>query len=703
MNQFVYRISIPARSPVGIRACYGKRWGRLRVAQGLFGTWVRLRKAGTASLRVGVIGVGVMGSNHARVLSELPGVKLVGVADPDRKRCEHVARTLGCAAFADAEALDAPRRRCRHDRGAHATASRHRASTAPRAASTCWSKSRSPRRSRRAAPSLPRRAAPASRLMVGHVERFNPAVQSIKRAIKDQDILSIAITRVGPFPPRMSNVGVVIDLAVHDIDLIRWFTDSEIVEIQPQTSSAVAEREDIALLQFRTASGVLAHINTNWLTPFKARTIHIATRDKYLIGDLLTLQVTECFGFQPDGSYSMRHLSVGYAEPLRSELVAFVSAIRSGEPPRGDRRGRRRQPRNRHPLPRRAHGAATAPQRKGAAAGRRLNRSAGIDNGRIRSDMNQHTRVDERPIPFIDVAAQRRRLGSAIDDAVARVLAHCQFIQGPEVRALEAELAAFCGAGTPSAAPAAPTHCCSSCMAWEIGPGDAVICPSFTFHATAEMVALCSARRRLFADVDAGHVQSRSGKLRARGRRRQSGWVSSRARSFRSICSACRPITTRLPPSPPRTACWCSTMRRRLSARAIVAASSARWPTATATSFFPAKPLGCYGDGGAVFTDDDALAARVKSIRLHGEGVDRYDAARIGITGRLDTIQAAVLIEKLKIFPDEIAARNRVARAMRRRLPTSRSCRASAIESTSVWAQYTIRLKPGGAMHLRRR
>jgi UDP-N-acetylglucosamine 3-dehydrogenase len=170
-------------------------------------------------------------------------------------------------------------------------------------------------------------------LMVGHVERFNPAVQSIKRAIKDQDILSIAITRVGPFPPRMSNVGVVIDLAVHDIDLIRWFTESEIVEIQPQTSSAVAEREDIALLQFRTASGVLAHINTNWLTPFKARTVHVATRDKYLIGDLLTLQVTECFGFQPDGSYSMRHLSVGYAEPLRSEMQAFLAAIKSGEAP----------------------------------------------------------------------------------------------------------------------------------------------------------------------------------------------------------------------------------------------------------------------------------------------------------------------------------------------------------------------------------
>jgi UDP-N-acetylglucosamine 3-dehydrogenase len=288
--------------------------------------------AGDRALRVGVIGVGVMGSNHARVLSELPGVKLVGVADPDRKRCDQVAKTLGCASFADADALMAAGvdavtiaapTHLHHDiaiacakRGIHLLVEKPIASSVEES---------------RAVVAAARRAGVT--LMVGHVERFNPAVQSMKRAIKDQDILSIAITRVGPFPPRMSNVGVVIDLAVHDIDLIRWFTESEIVEVQPQTSSAVAEREDIALLQFRTASGVLAHINTNWLTPFKARTIHIATRDKYLIADLLTLQVTECFGFQPDGSYSMRHLSVGYAEPLRSELLAFVAAIRSGAPP----------------------------------------------------------------------------------------------------------------------------------------------------------------------------------------------------------------------------------------------------------------------------------------------------------------------------------------------------------------------------------
>lgn len=287
---------------------------------------------GNGILRVGVVGVGVMGSNHARVLSDIGGVELVGIADPDRKQQAFVADTLACTGFSDVDALldcgvdaitIAAPTHLHHDialkciaRGVHLLVEKPIASTVAEG---------------RAIVAAARRAGVT--LMVGHVERFNPAVESVKRAIKDQHILSIAITRVGPFPPRMSNVGVVIDLGVHDIDLIRWFTDSEIVEIQPQMSSAVAEREDIALLQFRTASGVLAHINTNWLTPFKARNIHIATRDKYLIADLLTLQVTECFGFQPDGSYSMRHLSVGYAEPLRAELVAFVDAIRCGEPP----------------------------------------------------------------------------------------------------------------------------------------------------------------------------------------------------------------------------------------------------------------------------------------------------------------------------------------------------------------------------------
>src|SRR4051812_9578538 len=283
-------------------------------------------------IRLGVIGVGIMGSNHARVLADLSGVKVVGIADPGASHRALLGQVIGCAVCDDADALldlkldavtiAAPTElhhqvalRCMA-RGVHVLVEKPIASNIEEG---------------RAIVAAAERAGVT--LMVGHVERFNPAVQAIKEAIKGEDILSISITRVGPFPPRMSNVGVVIDLAVHDIDLIRWFTDSEIIEVQPQIKSAVAEREDIALLQFRTASGVLAQINTNWLTPFKTRTVHIATRKKYLIADLLTRQVTECFGFQPDGSYSMRHLSVGHAEPLRSELLAFVKAIRAGEPP----------------------------------------------------------------------------------------------------------------------------------------------------------------------------------------------------------------------------------------------------------------------------------------------------------------------------------------------------------------------------------
>jgi predicted dehydrogenase len=283
-------------------------------------------------LRVGVVGVGIMGSNHARVLADLPGVRLGGIADPDRRQRDFVAGALGCAGHADVESLladgvdavtiAAPTHLHRDlaiaciNRGVHVLVEKPIASSVEEG---------------RAIIAAARRAGVA--LMIGHVERFNPAVEAIKDAIRGEDILSIAITRVGPFPPRMSNVGVVIDLAVHDIDLIRWFTDSEIVDVQPQVRSAVADREDIALLQFRTASGVLAHINTNWLTPFKARSVTVATKNKYITGDLLTRQVTECFGFQPDGSYSMRHLSVGHAEPLRAELQAFCGAIRGGSEP----------------------------------------------------------------------------------------------------------------------------------------------------------------------------------------------------------------------------------------------------------------------------------------------------------------------------------------------------------------------------------
>jgi UDP-N-acetylglucosamine 3-dehydrogenase len=284
------------------------------------------------AIRVGVIGAGVMGSNHARVLAGLPECSLVGVVDPleaHRKRANELAncRTFDSLdalldAGVDAVTIAAPTH-LHHEIALACLARRIHVLVEKPIASTVEEGREIVEAARHADVTL----------MVGHVERFNPAVAAIKQAISGEDILSIAITRVGPFPPRMSNVGVVIDLAVHDIDLIRWFTESDIVEVQPQLSSAVAEREDIALLQFRTESGVLAHINTNWLTPFKARNVTVATRGKYVMGDLLTRQVTECFGFKQDGSYSMRHLPVGHDEPLRAELIAFLKSVRTDTAP----------------------------------------------------------------------------------------------------------------------------------------------------------------------------------------------------------------------------------------------------------------------------------------------------------------------------------------------------------------------------------
>jgi len=307
--------------------------------------------------------------------------------------------------------------------------------------------------------------------------------------------------------------------------------------------------------------------------------------------------------------------------------------------------------------------------------------------------MNQHARVDDRPIPFIDVAAQRRRLGRAVDDAIARVLAHCQFVLGPEVRALEAELAAFCGARHVIACASGTDALLLALMAWDIGRGDAVICPNFTFCATAEMVALLGATP-VFADV-----QAETFNLDPESLRRAIATAKRLGLKPRAVI----PVDLfGLPADHDAIAGIAAEHGLAVlddAAQAFGAVYRGRklgaLATATATSFFPAKPLGCYGDGGAVFTDDDALAARIKSLRVHGESIDKYYAARIGITGRLDTIQAAVLLEKLKIFPDEIAARDRIAARYSAALADIATVPRVGNELTSVWAQYTIRLAPG--------
>jgi dTDP-4-amino-4,6-dideoxygalactose transaminase len=307
--------------------------------------------------------------------------------------------------------------------------------------------------------------------------------------------------------------------------------------------------------------------------------------------------------------------------------------------------------------------------------------------------MNQHARLDQAPIPFIDIAAQRRRLGSAVDEAVARVLAHCQFVMGPEVRSFEADLAAFCGARHAISCSSGTDALLLVLMAKGIGPGDAVFCPAFTFCATAEVVVLLGATP-VFVDVDAASFNLDVASLaRAIATAKRAGLKPKAVipvdlfgqpadhDAVRAIAEAERLFVL----DDAAQAFGATYKNRRLGTLGL----------ATATSFFPAKPLGCFGDGGAVLTDDDALAEILKSLRIHGQGADKYDNVRIGITGRLDTIQAAILIEKLKIFPEEIAARDRVAARYAAGLADVATLPQVAEGSTSVWAQYTIRLAPG--------
>ncbi|ARQ00725.1 DegT/DnrJ/EryC1/StrS family aminotransferase [Pseudorhodoplanes sinuspersici] len=307
--------------------------------------------------------------------------------------------------------------------------------------------------------------------------------------------------------------------------------------------------------------------------------------------------------------------------------------------------------------------------------------------------MNQHTRIDQRPIPFIDVVAQRRRLGSVIDEATTRVLNHCQFLMGPEVTAFEQQLAAFCGAKHALSCSSGTDALVMTLMAKNIGPGDAVFCPTFTFCATAESAALIGATP-VFVDVHADTFNIDVESLK-------SAINTAKAQGLKP--KAVIPVDLFGLPADHDAIAEIADAEKLFilddAAQGFGGTYKGRdigtLGHATATSFFPAKPLGCYGDGGAVLTDDDELLSILKSVRIHGQGADKYDNVRLGLTGRLDTIQAAVLIEKLKIFRDEIVTRNRVAQRYSKELKDIATVPVVPEDYESVWAQYTIRLAPG--------
>jgi len=294
-------------------------------------------------------------------------------------------------------------------------------------------------------------------------------------------------------------------------------------------------------------------------------------------------------------------------------------------------------------------------------------------------------------IPFIDLKAQQARIREKLDTAIADVLEQGQYIMGPQVRELESQLAAFCGA----------KHCLTcangtdalqlALLALGVGEGDAVLVPSFTFAATAEVVPGLGATP-VFVDIDpATYTMAPQSLSRAIAHAREIGLNP----------AAVIPVDLfGLPANYP------AILDIAESEGLVVIGDSAQgfgarignrmtgtFGAITTTSFFPAKPLGCYGDGGALFTDDDDLAAILDSLRVHGKGSEKYDNVRIGMNSRLDTLQAAILLEKFAIYPDEIDARQSVADRYTAALAGRVTIPRVPPGYRSVWAQYTIRLE----------
>jgi dTDP-4-amino-4,6-dideoxygalactose transaminase len=290
-------------------------------------------------------------------------------------------------------------------------------------------------------------------------------------------------------------------------------------------------------------------------------------------------------------------------------------------------------------------------------------------------------------VEFVDLGAQQRRLGGRIDAAIGRVLAHRRFIDGPEVAELEERLASYCGVGHALACSSGTDALVLALMALGVGPGDRVMVPSFTFAATAEVVALVGATP-FFVDVDPETFNIDPGSVRHAFSQPGDGPVV-----------GIIPVDLFGHPAPhgeideiaARHGAWVLTDAAQSFGASWHGRRSGSIGRLAASSFFPAKPLGCYGDGGAVFTDDPELADAIRSLRSHGAGSHRYEHVRIGMTGRLDTIQAAVLLEKLSIFDEELDARQAVADIYRSLLADVATVPTVRPGCRSAWAQYTCR------------
>lgn len=279
-------------------------------------------------LRAGVIGVGSMGENHARIYSRLPGVELVGVVDADYRKAALVAERFGTIAFQNLDHL--------LDSGIDLVsvavpASQHHKVVSSCARAGCHILLEKPLADNltHAEKIILECELNGVRLMVGHVERFNPVVEVVRESLEVDEVISIDIVRVGPRPPRIKDVGVIKDMGIHDIDLTRYLTGKEIVSLYALVAGG-GDREDVGILLFRLEGDILAHLSVNRITPFKVRRIQVASSNGYIEGDLLQWKVRQYRKGREGNGYVVSELPVALEEPLEREIKTFVNCIRGG-------------------------------------------------------------------------------------------------------------------------------------------------------------------------------------------------------------------------------------------------------------------------------------------------------------------------------------------------------------------------------------
>ena len=297
-------------------------------------------------------------------------------------------------------------------------------------------------------------------------------------------------------------------------------------------------------------------------------------------------------------------------------------------------------------------------------------------------------------MPFIDLAAQQKRLRGEIEARLNAVLDHGGYIMGAEVAELEAAFCDRLGVKHTISCSSGTDALILGLLGLGVKPGDGVIVPSFTFAASAEAIAVLGAVP-VFAEVDAVSFnldRTRLSDVLAAGQEAGLNMVGiipvglfGQPAALDQICAFAA-----------EAGLWVMDDAAQSFGAELSGQAVGTFGAATATSFFPAKPLGCYGDGGALFTDNDGLAEIARSARVHGQGADKYENERIGMTARLDTMQAAVLLAKLGIFDEEMTLRQQAADRYQDRLSGS-GVTIPVLEegATSSWAQYVIRLPQG--------